>query len=570
MAISCGLKLTHDGAVALMDEDKLIACHEAEKHGNAPRYSEIGSLKFVFDILSAEYIRPEEIDRVVIDGWRSEVLPLRRRTVGGSVVDIDVAPYGHDRNTALMEPLTFEGCLGPRLPRTYSSCVHIAGHLASSYCTSPFAASREDSYVVVWDGGTVPRLFHVRYGDPEPQFVAPLGTLFGSIYSIFPLYFEPFRVPDAQLAARQVTDAEIGVAGKAMAFAGLGAVVPELVAIIDRLISEAPDGGTWDYSFEMTERFRALAPDATPADAIASFDWALGTAFISNLVKAVEARSKRPVNVCLAGGCGLNLRWNTRLRELPVVREVWVPPFPNDSGSALGAVLAERFSREGAFALDWHAYLGPELRREAAVVSGWTRRDIDPEGLGALLHATGEPVVVLTGRAELGPRALGNRSILCAPHAGATAVLNAMKEREWYRPVAPICLEQEAAEVFAPGCADPYMLFNHRARPGWAARIPATIHVDGTSRLQTVNDRQNPVVARILRGYFAVSGIPVLCNTSANLAGCGFFPDVESALKWGRTRYVWSDGILYEQAVDATSPDAAVDGVGRSWGARAD
>jgi carbamoyltransferase len=89
------------------------------------------------------------------------------------------------------------------------------------------------------------------------------------------------------------------------------------------------------------------------------------------------------------------------------------------------------------------------------------------------------------------------------------------------------------------------MLFEHQPRPGWAARIPAVLHLDGSVRLQTIDATVNSPTARILDCYAQLSGIPVLCNTSANFNGRGFFPDVASAARWGGTRYIWSDGHLY-------------------------
>jgi carbamoyltransferase len=83
-------------------------------------------------------------------------------------------------------------------------------------------------------------------------------------------------------------------------------------------------------------------------------------------------------------------------------------------------------------------------------------------------------------------------------------------------------------------------------RPQWVNRVPAIIHLDGSARLQTIDPvRQNTAASRILQAYEHLSGIPVLCNTSANQPGQGFFPDVASAATWGRTPYVWANGILY-------------------------
>jgi carbamoyltransferase len=123
--------------------------------------------------------------------------------------------------------------------------------------------------------------------------------------------------------------------------------------------------------------------------------------------------------------------------------------------------------------------------------------------------------------------------------------LNAIKNRVDYRPVAPICLVDRAEEVFVPGTPDPFMLFEHRMRPGWAERVPAVVHLDGTARLQTIDAHSGLAASRILTAYAEISGVPVLCNTSANFEGRGFFPDVASAVRWGQTRYIWSDGLLY-------------------------
>jgi carbamoyltransferase len=201
--------------------------------------------------------------------------------------------------------------------------------------------------------------------------------------------------------------------------------------------------------------------------------------------------------------------------------------------------------QEGRWAMDWSAYAGPQLKL-GNVKSGIK---MSPAQLGRYIAANPEePIVVLHGRAEVGPRALGHRSILAAATvADNKRKLNAMKLREDFRPVAPLCLEQYAPLVFEPGTPDPHMLFEHWVRLDWEHRVPAVVHLDLSARLQTINAEQCPVVTEILTAYHAETGIPLLCNTSANYNGKGFFPDIESALRWGGTRYVWADGALYSK-----------------------
>jgi carbamoyltransferase len=137
------------------------------------------------------------------------------------------------------------------------------------------------------------------------------------------------------------------------------------------------------------------------------------------------------------------------------------------------------------------------------------------------------------GRSEFGPRALGHRSLLADPRrADNLEKLNDIKGREQFRPVAPMVLAERAAEVFCDGpIPSPYMLFTHRVRPGWEERIPAVVHVDGTARIQTVDRREEPLVAAMLEAFAARTGVPVVVNTSLNTAGRPMVDDPRDALE---------------------------------------
>jgi hypothetical protein len=133
------------------------------------------------------------------------------------------------------------------------------------------------------------------------------------------------------------------------------------------------------------------------------------------------------------------------------------------------------------------------------------------------------------GGAEIGPRALGNRSILASPAVAETKdALNArVKFREQFRPFAPAVLAEYASEIFDLCTDSPYMLIVANVRPEWCHRIPAVIHVDGTARVQTVREAENSIFYALLRALHEISGVPVVLNTSFNLAG---MPIVESPL----------------------------------------
>jgi carbamoyltransferase len=282
-----------------------------------------------------------------------------------------------------------------------------------------------------------------------------------------------------------------------------------------------------------------------PEDMIASWHVFLERMLLEGLGRLLAAHRLDRPRFCFAGGCALNIKWNRALRASGLFEEMWVPPFPNDAGSAIGTACCAMYLREGRRRLEWNVYSGPALRGSVPG-PGWASAPCGVRELARLLHEGGEPVVVLDGRAELGPRALGNRSILApAVDPAMTGILNTIKRRESYRPIAPICIESRAPVVFDPGIPDPYMLYDHDVRPDWRARIPAVCHKDGTARIQTFSQADHPLIHALLTEYEQLSGVPVLCNTSANDNGSGFFPDVASAMRWGGVGRIWSDQVLY-------------------------
>lgn len=558
--IVCGLKLTHDGAVALVEDGRLVFSVEIEKLGNGPRYSQVEDMAVVSRILADFGYRPEDVDEWVIDGWDG----LRAGSVTtadeGRPVTLTVAPYReNDTITDLLRPghtgeFPLDGRLFP-----YTSYVHVAGHLASAYCTAPFAG--EPAFVLVWDGGLFPRLYHV---DPAAGVTngGELFPLIGHAYASAAHHFGPFRRRDE---AKTVDD--LSVAGKLMAYIALGDPKDEILAVLRELFHEhfeAPTPRVDRYRAEIRGVGSNAEPslsyvhafyrdvrsrvDADDADVLASVHQFLETLLVERVTAAVrDWPGDGPWNLAFVGGCALNIKWNSALRAQPEFRAVWVPPFPNDSGSAIGAACAHLSARDGLRALEWHPRRGPALG-PAPAPDGWHGRPCTPAELAGVLHRTGQPVVVLNGRAELGPRALGGRSIIApAVDPSMKDLLNEVKGREHYRPVAPICLTEHAPEVFEPGTPDPHMLFDHQMHDDWKGRIPAVLHLDGTARLQTVSAYDDPDLEAVLRAYHRLTGIPVLCNTSANHNGRGFFPDVASAAEWGRVDRIWSAGVLYER-----------------------
>jgi len=240
-------------------------------------------------------------------------------------------------------------------------------------------------------------------------------------------------------------------------------------------------------------------------------------------------------SLALAGGCAQNSLANGKIFERSPFREVFIQPAAGDAGGALGAALTvyHEAKANGRFPRMEEPFLGPgysveyidrlvegteELRRSG---SGFRVRKLEEEELRKELVGIIEKGLVtgwFQGRMEWGPRALGNRSIIVDPRRqDMKEILNAkIKRRESFRPFAPSILREAVGEFFETDADIPFMQQVFRIRPEKRSFIPAVTHVDGTGRLQTVTESQNPLYYRLIREFGRRTGVPILLNTSFN------------------------------------------------------
>ena len=243
---------------------------------------------------------------------------------------------------------------------------------------------------------------------------------------------------------------------------------------------------------------------------------------------AKSARQRFPSkNLVFTGGVALNCVANARLVRESGFDRVWVPPCASDTGAPLGSALYHYHQTLGmprgrpmTHAYYGLAYSDDEIESELNA-AGLAYQRLDDEAVISVVAknlADGLIVGWFQGRYEIGPRALGNRSILASPiQPGVREVINArVKFREPFRPFAPSVLAERASEYFEIGQPDPYMTLAPRVRPEMAARIPAAVHTDGTSRLQTVEQADNPRYHALIKKFGELTGVPILLNTSFN------------------------------------------------------
>jgi carbamoyltransferase len=238
-------------------------------------------------------------------------------------------------------------------------------------------------------------------------------------------------------------------------------------------------------------------------------------------------------NVCIVGGCALNGITNYAVEQSGLFERAHFVPNPTDCGLSAGAALHAFYSLSGA-SFDgapepFSAYLGSEpfdADQLPGFKAQFPHRVIEggdeavAATLASLIHAD-QIVGVVRGRYEVGPRALGNRSILCNPlNADMRQVLNdKVKHREWYRPFAPVVAAEDAPTYFTNTADIPYMSVICFTRPEYRAMLPSITHVDGSARVQTVRQAQHPFLHATLKAFERAAGVPVLLNTSFNPGG---------------------------------------------------
>ncbi|MEY2410211.1 MAG: carbamoyltransferase [Verrucomicrobiota bacterium] len=233
-------------------------------------------------------------------------------------------------------------------------------------------------------------------------------------------------------------------------------------------------------------------------------------------------------HLCLAGGVALNSVANGKVLQDSGFEQVFIPPAPHDAGTSLGAATFHSYYTLGherpsplRHCFFGSSYDDQSIERELSRCSQVFRRVDDPPRTAAELLAAGRVIGWFQGATEFGARALGHRSILADPRDGRTKEhLNKLiKEREGYRPFALAVLVEHASRYCSRVIDSPFMAFVDRVPERSRGEIPAVVHVDGTARVQIVEERVNPRFHQLIRHFYSLTGVPAVLNTSFNVAG---------------------------------------------------
>jgi carbamoyltransferase len=545
--IILGINAFHaDSSAALVKDGILLAAAEEERFRRVKHWAGFPSLSIAYCLREAG-LRLGDVDHVAVNmDDRAHRMRKLGYVLGHSPnMRLVLARLRNRRKRRRLPELLTEAVPGDSFRGTFHNIEHHLAHLSSAFHVSPF----DEAVVVSVDGfgDFASAAWGVgRHNEIDiagrVYFPHSLGIFYEALthYLGFPYYGDEYKV---------------------MGLAPYGK--PAYLGEMHRIVHLIPDGTfelDLDYfthhTKEMPYQWENAAPQAgelfspaleallgprrRPEDPLEDRHRDIARSVQAKYEEAFLHLITRPqhrfglTDIALAGGCAMNSVANGKIRRQTPFRRVYVQSAAGDAGGAIGAAYAvwHRLGGGRSFVMD-HAFWGPQFspgettrllaqRREEIARSGCAVEEIhDEEELcrrAATAIAEGAVLGWFQGRMEWGPRALGNRSILCDPRrADMKAILNAkIKRRESFRPFAPSVLAEAVGEWFEEDDDVPFMMQVFQIRVEKRAQIPAVTHVDGSGRLQTVYRHTNPRYYRLIESLRDLTGVPMVLNTSFN------------------------------------------------------
>ncbi|MBZ9610341.1 carbamoyltransferase family protein [Rheinheimera maricola] len=546
----------HDPAIAIIDENGVLLFAEALERSMQCKIawdiSPIGMFTYLENTLSR--FHSDDVIWSVGLSWNYDA---KRQIIntdeGSTTIDISVAP----NKAAIPDPqwgrwllelqTQYLNRLDKILPFTISSITgqpniaieHFDHHLTHAANASYFYAGAQPALVVIADGeGEVGSLSCFKLAGGKLERIGrswgpgSLGGFYGTITNLIGF------------------DLRKGEEWKVMGLSAYGQFDQEIYQDLEPLVNLhkgtilAPDDEYREFVISKYSRLRQHLKDNVMLAANIAF--AAQRIFEEKMLLLLKYYQNKSglKHLVLGGGCALNSRFNGLLSELGIFESVFVPPAPGDDGNAVGvAALLFEQDNVGHSCLVKPQFTSPYLGNEVdtvvlqRAVEQYEKVEKCPNHamlcqVIAKELANGKLVGWVQGRAEFGPRALGNRSILANPSIPdiKNIINRRVKFRESYRPFAPAILDEHGTDWFAQYQYWPYMGAAITFATGKGIEVEGVVHEDGTGRVQSVSEETNPLFYNLISAFYKETGIPILLNTSLNVMGKPIVHSVEDAL----------------------------------------
>ena len=488
----------HDGAFAYLEHGQLVASVESEKNSRY-RYSPL-AVPDVFSVFSKLKEIPDVLCRS--GWWPSDTHLSEQREVAGY--------HGVHNNGIILDNMRLLG----KTIDTFSSS-HERSHILCAFGMSNLPKGTP-CYALLWEG-VIGAFYEIdtelnitKLADVMPEPGHRYALLYGFADPTFDKSISEFsRFSDA---------------GKLMALASYSKrskPTDEEEEIIAFLMQDCLHLKPKECeSLRHCRHYNVGLDDQE----FRNFAGIVSDRIFSQFYQFAKYNMKKRLPLLITGGCGLNCDWNTKWSECNLFPDIFVPPVANDSGSAIGTAIDAQFYFTGDPKIKWSVYSGLEF--EVNKPFDVTLFDEYNTNYSLIADMLANDLIIgwVNGNCEIGPRALGNRSILASPFKGSTRTrLNVIKQREQFRPIAPVCLEEEAKKWFNCNHQSPYMLYT---RVVSTDALEAVTHVNRTARIQTVSSETNSKLNELLEAFKLRTGYGVLCNTSLNFKGRGFINNI--------------------------------------------
>jgi len=548
MTCILGLNAYHaDSSAAIIKNGQLIAAVEEERFNRIKHWSGFPTEAIKY-CLSACGITAKDIDYVAVNrNPRANLLKkvsyvLTKRPSISSLKD-------RLKNRGKIRSITDEFRqrigLNDKLKAQFRFVEHHRAHLSSSFLVSPFQKSALISVdgfgdflscmMGVGDGNSIRTIDTVPYPHSLGIFYLAITQYlgfpnYGAEYKVMGLapYGEPTYIDEMRKIVLIQDDGKFKIdlgyfnhhdKGVVMAWDNTAPTISR--TFTDKLIKLL--GPPREKGDEITQKHKDIA---------ASLQTMYEEAFFSMLDWLYD--TTKSSNLCIAGGCAMNSVANGKIFDRTAFKDIYIQPAAGDAGGAIGAafyVWHTLLGNKRDFVMK-HAYWGPsfskdELSKELDIRNNEIKEcnclvkkyeDGELCKRTAKCIADGKVIGWFQGRMEWGPRALGNRSILCDPRrANMKEILNLkIKRRESFRPFAPSILRDSVNDWFETNYDVPFMLQVYQVKQDKQKEIPAVVHVNGSGRLQTVTDEQNYLYYKLIREFEKITCVPILLNTSFN------------------------------------------------------